>query len=78
MRHGVSILTDVDGSLHVYPGTGNVTLPLADITANKNVMREAAVAGLRIGKRVFVKGMVVSQYGREYHRAFPVIESKKG
>lgn len=77
MRIGISVLTDQAGNQYVYGGKGETVLPLADIEEHKAIVKTAATKGLTIGKKVFVAGMVVSQYGVDCRKKFPVIAAKK-
>lgn len=77
MRIGITVLTDVDGNRFIYGGKGDVVLPLADMQTHKDLIRKASVDGLVIGKKVFEAGMLVTQYGLDSRKKFPVIESKK-
>lgn len=77
MRIGITVLTDANGDQFVYGGQGDKVLPLADIPVHKDLIKQAATGGLVIGKKVFVSGMVVSQYGVESRKKFPVVESEK-
>lgn len=70
MRFGVTVLTDGKGELFVYPGKGEVALPLVDIANQKELIKRAAVDGLKIGNKVFSSGVVVSQYGTESRKRF--------
>lgn len=77
MRIGITVLTDAAGDQFVYGGKGDVVLPLVDLPEHKAIVKQAATDGLVIGKKVFVSGMVVSQYGVESRKRFPVVEAKK-
>lgn len=77
MRIGITILTDVSGDQFVYGGKGEVVLPLADLPEHKAIVKTASTQGLVIGKKAFIEGMVVSQYGVESRKKFPVVEAKK-
>ena len=77
MRFGVTILKDNKGDFFVYPGQGEVALPLAPLVTQKEIVKAAAVSGLKIGGKVFDSGVVVSQYGMETRKGFPAVKSKK-
>ena len=77
MRVGITVLTDAKGDLFVYPGHGEVALPLAGLPEHKALVKDAASKGLVIGGKSFVQGIVISQYGTEARKNFPVIEVKK-
>jgi hypothetical protein len=77
MRIGITVLTDAIGNQFVYGGKGEVVLPLSDLPEHKDLVKLAATNGLVIGKKSFVAGMVVSQYGVESRKRFPIVEAKK-
>lgn len=77
MKIGITVLTDAAGDQFAYGGKGEVVVPLADLPEHKAIVKEAAVKGLVIGKKTFVSGMVVSQYGIESRKSFPVIKAEK-
>ena len=77
MRIGVTILKDIKGDVFVYSGQGEVVLPLAPLTEQKDLVKTAAVGGMKIGGKVFESGMVVSQFGIETRKSFPSVEGKK-
>jgi hypothetical protein len=77
MRFGITVLIDAKGDQFIYPGQGEVVLPLAGLPEHKAIVKEAAAKGLVIGGKVFSSGIVVSQYGTEASKKFPVIEAKK-
>lgn len=77
MRIGISVLTDAAGNNFVYGGKGEVVLPLVNIEEHKELVKKAASKGLTIGKKSFVAGMVLSQYGVDCRKKFPVVAAKK-
>lgn len=77
MRIGVTILKDSKGEVFVYSGQGEVVLPLAPLAEQKDIVKAAAVTGLKIGGKVFDSALVVSQFGIETRKSFPAIKSKK-
>lgn len=77
MRFGITVLTNPQGELSIYPGAGAVTLPLMDIDIQKALIKTAAVKGLTIGGKHYVGGMLVSQHGLEMRKNFPTEAQRK-
>lgn len=76
MRLGITVLIDTAGDQYVYPGKGEVVLPLADLPEHKALVKQAATNGLVIDGKVFASGIVVSQYGIEARKNFPIADKK--
>jgi len=71
MKIGITVLKDFDG-VHYVLADGK-PCKLDDIGAQKLALKDAAGAGLRLGKRAFASGMVLSQYGVEARKTFPLV-----
>lgn len=71
MRLGITILTDLNGKRWMYPGQGEVVLPVCDdIPLQKDLLKIATVSGLKIKGKTFTKGFVLGPFGVECRKQF--------